>query len=113
MGIPQSGERDLAQGVVKHSFGATGVSPRLVTPGARAINITIGNTAAAFTATIRLRRSFDGGTTWHVVANPDTLADRVHSAPVSYWQHEPEIGVMYELECTAFTAGPVPVRMSF
>ena len=113
MGIPQTGERDLAIGVVAHSFTATGSTPqRLVSPGAGAINVTIGNTGAAWTGTVRLRRSFDGGVTWHVVFTPDGLIERVHTAPVSYWHWEQETGVLYELECTAFTAGPIPVRLS-
>jgi hypothetical protein len=113
MGIPQTGERDLAIGVVTHIFTATGPTPQqLVCPGNSRINITIGNTGGTFTGSIRLRRSFNAGVTWHVVANPDNLVDRVHTAPVSYWQHEPETGVLYDLECTAFTTGPIPVRLS-
>lgn len=47
------------------------------------------------TATVQLRRSFDQGTTWHVVQEFTANAERRVD--------DPENGVMYDLNCSAHT----------
>ena len=107
MGIPQSGERDLARGLVTGTFTATGESADLVAQGG--LNITI---AGTFVATVKPRRSFDGGTTWHYLTIQDGFTDRSFIAPASFWIYEFEDGVLYSLECTDFTSGTVSYRLS-
>ena len=63
------------------------------------------------TATVRLERSFDGGSSWRVVSKPDLTAASF-TADVDGVGEEPEIGLLYRFNCTAFTAGPVAYRIS-
>ena len=107
MGKPQTDDRDLARGLVAGSFSATGASAGIIARGG--LNITISGT---FGATVKPRRSFDGGVTWHFVTTPDGFSDRSHTGPVSYWVYEFEDGVLYSLECTAYSSGPVAYRLS-
>jgi hypothetical protein len=112
MGIPQADTPDIGQGRVNHSFATTGASPSIATPGPGAVNVTIGG--SGWTGSVRLRRSFDAGTTWHVVFTPDGATARIHTAPISYWTWEQEAGVLYQLDCTALSSGgPIPARLSF
>lgn len=107
MGRPTPNDPDCVRGLVAGTFTATGSSPDLQANGG--MNVTISGT---FVATLRLRRSFDGGTTWFVVWTPDGQTERTHTAPISYWTFEPEEGVLYDLECSAFTSGTVNYRLS-
>jgi hypothetical protein len=107
MGKPASGADDIGIGRVEHSFTATGQSATMV--GRGAINFTLSGT---FVATVAIERSFDGGTTWHPVFTPDGLIARSFTAPVSTWTWEGEAGVLYRLNCTAFTSGTAVARLS-
>lgn len=49
----------------------------------------------AGSATVLLKRSFDRGTTWHTVATWTADATEI--------KEEVEVGVVYKLECTAYT----------
>jgi len=65
-----------------------------------------------FTATAQLERSFDGGTTW-IAVSLDTSGDPAsYSGPVSLTGFEPEKGVYYRINCTAYTSGTLNVRLS-
>ncbi|NUB07020.1 hypothetical protein FW320_12650 [Azospirillum sp. Vi22] len=64
-----------------------------------------------FVATVALERSFDGGTTWLNCTRPDGTAN-AFTAPVSLVCDEPETGVLYRLNCSAFTSGTVNWRIS-
>jgi hypothetical protein len=71
-------------------------------------NVTLRGT---FVATVRLERSFDDGVTW----DPLTAAGTpmfVFTGPASEIQEEPEEGVLYRLNCTAYTSGTVDYRLS-
>ena len=63
------------------------------------------------TATVRLERSFDGGSSWKTVSKPDLTAASF-TADVDGVGEEPEIGLLYRFNCTAFTAGPIAYRIS-
>lgn len=67
----------------------------------------------AGTATARLVRSYDGGVSWVVTSKPD-LSPAVFTGPVDVdgVGEEPETGMLYRWECTAFTSGPVNHRLS-
>lgn len=108
MGRPTTTDRDTARGLVAGSFTGTGNSPDLLVEGG--INIDIRGT---FVATVKVRRSFDGGTTWAYLSDQDGYADRTYTGPASFWIWEHETGVLYDLECSAFTSGTVTYRLSF
>lgn len=88
--------------------GAVGAGPgaRLIRKGA--FNVSIWGT---FVATLRLERSFDGGTTWLPVTNEGGTV-RSWTAPVSTSFTEEELSVMYRLNCTAWTSGVAEWRIS-
>ena len=68
----------------------------------------------AWVATVRLERTFDGGTTWIVcgIGGDGTQAVWVGAgADISVIAAEPEKGVAYRLNCTAHTSD-VNYRMS-
>lgn len=72
-------------------------------------NLTIYGT---FSATVKLERSFDSGSTWHVVSKDADGAEAAWTAPCSLPVREPEPGVVYRLNCTAYTSGTVNYRLS-
>lgn len=96
------------------TFTATGQSnpfaPEVDLRGARGgrFNVTLSGT---FVATVKLERTFDNGSTWHVVAKSD-FAEAAFTAPVSFMVEEPESGVQYRVNCTAYTSGTVTYRIS-
>jgi hypothetical protein len=98
--------------VVTKSFTATGQSdnfdPFADNFGASRFNLTISGT---FVATIRLERSFDEGSTWHPCTRSDG-SSRTWAAPMSIIVSEVEAGVLYRLNCTAFTSGTAVCRLS-
>jgi hypothetical protein len=65
-----------------------------------------------FVATVKLQRSFDGGTTWIDVSRDTSGSLASYTAPISFVAEEPEDGVQYRLNCTAFTSGTVSYRLS-
>lgn len=67
-----------------------------------------------FVATAQLERSFDGGNTW-IVANiggQGSLAQWSAGTPVSAAFGEPEMGVLYRINCIAYTSGTINYRIS-
>lgn len=74
----------------------------------KTFNITLSGT---FVGIARLERSFDAGVTWFAATFADgTVA--AWSVPASTGWSEPESGVLYRLNCTAFTSGPIAWRLS-
>lgn len=72
-------------------------------------NLTLSGT---FVGTVRLRRSFDNGATWFPVSRDTAGNEASYTAPASLVANEPENGVLYQLECTAFTSGTINYRLS-
>lgn len=73
----------------------------------------------AWSGAVRLERSFDGGNTWIVCGIGGSGAQAVWpsaaggaGADVSVIVAEPEKGVVYRLNCTVFTEGPINYRLS-
>ena len=68
--------------------------------------------SGTFTATAQLECSYDGGSTW-IPASLDTSGDAAsYSTPVSLTGFEPEKGIYYRVNCTAYTSGTINVRLS-
>ena len=55
------------------------------------------------TATVQLQKSYDEGATWKVVKS--------YTADVEELAYEPEGGIKYRLECTAWTSGDIKYRI--
>lgn len=121
MGIPVASASqkpptgDEANAVLTGQFTGTGQSAVFSVWGA--FNILIyGNSGpnGAWTGTVRLERSFDGGTTWIVcgIGGDGTQAVWSTGTDVSVVAGEPEQGVGYRLNCTVFGAGPINYRFS-
>jgi hypothetical protein len=65
-----------------------------------------------FAATVQVERSFDGGTTFVPVSKDASGTTAAFTAPCSIICDEPELGVLYRLNCTAYTSGTVNFRLS-
>lgn len=62
-----------------------------------------------YSGSVQIERSFDGGVTW-IVANSGgsgSLAIFSAGTPVNIAFGEPELGVLYRLNCTTYSSGPV------
>lgn len=100
---------DRATDIVTGTFSATGQSSSHAFYGTFNVFLYGG------TATIQLQRSYDGGVTWitcgiggsGALASWDVTATNVISVVVS----EPEIGMLYRLNCSAYTSA-ITYRMS-
>jgi hypothetical protein len=107
MGKRNTTANDEAVEVLSGSFAATGTS------AARALwnafNIVLWGT---FVGTVNVERSFDGGTTFVPVARDTTGTAMSFTAPASLAVSEPERGVLYRLNCTAWTSGSISYRLS-
>ena len=93
---------------VTGTFTATGQSASFPPFAGSDFNVSLWGT---FVASIQLERSFDNGTTWlPVTAGGSALY--AFTAPASEIATEPEQGVIYRWNCTAFTSGTVNYRIS-
>jgi hypothetical protein len=109
MGKLTSGSVDMANAVVTGSFTATGQSASFQL-GTRDSEFNV-SARGTFVGTIRLERTFDGGTNWH----PLTVGGSpimTFTAPFSEGWEEIENGVLYRLNCTAYTSGTITYRIS-
>jgi hypothetical protein len=110
MGQPIGGGNDTAaQGgtLLAGSFTATGQSSAVVFYGS--FNLSLWGT---FVGTVRLERTFDGGTTWLPVSS-DPAGDNLQwTAPFSGTWTEVEHTVGYRFNCTAYTSGTINYRGS-
>lgn len=99
------------KGRVPLSFAVTGNA--ILTSGTDAL-ATFTGAAISYSGSIQLERSFDGGATWLVcnIGTGGTLAQWAYGTPVSLTFGEPEREVLYRLNCTALTTGPINYRIS-
>lgn len=67
-----------------------------------------------YSATVQLERSFDGGAKWLLanIGGQGTPAQWTNGTPVSAIVAEPERGVLYRLNCAAYTSGTINYRFS-
>lgn len=70
--------------------------------------------AVAFSATVQLERSFDGGNTFLVcnIGTGGTLAQWMGAGPIGLTFGEPEKNVLYRFNCTAYSSGTINYRIS-
>lgn len=68
----------------------------------------------AYSATVQLERSFDGGSTWLICGVGGGGQQAVYTAGtiVSIVASEPERGMLYRLNCPAYTSGTINYRLS-
>ncbi|RAU21080.1 hypothetical protein CU669_15095 [Paramagnetospirillum kuznetsovii] len=107
MGKTTSSGNELAITVKTGTFAATGQSTAQVMGGY--FNAALYGT---FVGTISIERSFDGGTTWVSLSKDSTGAAASFTAPMSIVIYEPEQGVNYRFNCSAYTSGTVNYRFS-
>lgn len=107
MGKRSTAANDEALEVLGGTFAATGTSTAKALWGD--FNVAIWGT---FAATVAVERSFDGGTTFVPVARDTSGTAASFTAATSLSISEPEKGVLYRLNCTAYTSGTVNYRLS-
>lgn len=112
MGKPNPSATDLATLVVAGTLGSATAGSSILAPttGGAVLNVSVWGT---FNATAQLERSFDGGATWLPVSRDIVGSGAVFSAPFSLQVRETESGVLYRLNCTAYTSGTINYRLSF
>ena len=72
-------------------------------------NVTITGT---FVGTIQLENSFDGGVNWAPMSGSTVGTTATFAAPTQFLANEPEAGVLWRVNCTAYTSGTANVRLS-
>jgi len=83
----------------------------ITTTGADANAVFVGN-ELTFTGTVQLERSFDGGSTWIPCYAWQGGSQLKWTAAMSTEFLEPEKGVLYRLNCIAYSAGTINYRIS-
>lgn len=106
MGKLSTTDTDLARSAASGTLTALGSTPACALNGR--FNLSIWG---AFSATVALERSFDGGATWINCSRSDGTNNSL-SAAYSGVIDEIESGVLYRLTCTGYTSGTVNWRMS-
>ena len=62
--------------------------------------------------TLQFEASFDGGTTWAPISGATVGTTATFTAPTQFVAVEPERGVLWRVNCTAYTSGTANVRLS-
>lgn len=65
-----------------------------------------------FSATVQLEKSFDAGITWLVCCKDNNGTAASYTGAINLSGFEPEYGVLYRWNCTAYTSGTVNYRIS-
>lgn len=97
-----------AKTAITGTFAATGQSASFTPIAGREFNVTLRGT---FVATVQLERSFDAGANWSPITAAGTQL-YLWTAPASETAEEPQYGVLYRLNDTAYTSGTVTYRIS-
>jgi hypothetical protein len=114
MGIPTTGisqtpgAGDLANFVAADALGSQIASTVYACPYGW-FNFTVYGT---FSGTVVLEKSYDGGTTWVGTHIPFTTSVVTTTAVASFQLFEPERGVLYRSNCTAYSSGTANTRIS-
>lgn len=113
MGKRTSTASDRARKVVSGTFTAAGQQSGAAAQGeAFFVGDFHASLIGAFTGSVTLERSFDGGTTWVAVATDGQGNPATYTAPVSVDLTEFEEDVLYRWNCTALSAGTPAYRIS-
>lgn len=107
MGKRTSTGNDEALEILSGTFTATGQSGTKVLWGK--FNVSLWGT---FVGTVQIERSFDGGVTWLPASKDTSGTVASYTAPMTVVCEEPERGVNFRLNCTAFTSGTINYRVS-
>lgn len=107
MGKQSPTDKDLALSVVTGSSTATGASEARVFTGT--FNVTL---RVPGTQTFQLQRSFDGGTNWDTVSKDADGNAASYTVSCSFTLFEPEEGVLWRVNCSAYTSGTGVYRIS-
>lgn len=99
MGKPEPAAADAAIALLAGSFGATGASAAIALRGAYNLSL-----SGFGTAVVALQRSFDGGASWKTL---DSFA-----GDAELTGHETEDGMLYRLDCVAWSDGAIAYRLS-
>ncbi len=98
---------EQANQVLTGSFSATGQSQTISVYADFSFAIW-----GTFVGTVALEKSFDGGTTW-IAASSDMAGTPISlSSPIAVCAIEVELGILYRMNCTAFTSGTINYRIS-
>jgi hypothetical protein len=109
MGVPNPGLADIAlmqPQTVAVTSATTFNFPRQVQG---TYNLTVSGT---FVATVQLERSFDGGVTYAPISGATLGTTATFTGPTTLVGVETERGVLYRVNCTAYTSGTANVRIS-
>ena len=75
--------------------------------------VTIGRTGTSFSATVRLERTADGGTTWTAVSTDSAGTAASYTSDACLRIEDDETGgtpIQYSLNCTSYTSGTIYYR---
>ena len=106
MGKPTSSSADLAVAISEANLAALNA----VTPGVAFTGLFNLKISGAFSGTVIVESSFDGGTTW--VPNNDKGVAVSFTAPTRELLRNPEAGVLSRVKCIAFANGIIEARLS-
>lgn len=121
MGKPAPTGIDLACTIVSGAFTATGQSglgvsgqgPNVGLPCLNEFFDTFNMALyGTFVGTVAFERSFDGGTTYSALSEDASGTTATYTVPVNATCYEPERGVLYRWNCTAYTSGTINYRIS-
>jgi hypothetical protein len=93
--------------LISGSFTATGASDSIAVAGRFNVNL-----SGFGSATVKIERSFDNGSSWHVASRDAAGNEAAYTANASLVAEEPEAGVLYRVNCTSFSSGPIDYRIS-
>lgn len=94
---------------IASAFTGTGQSGSFRPAAGRPFNVSVWGT---FVGTVELERSFDAGSTWLDCSRDSAGTTASFTAPFSVVVEEPEVGVIYRLNCSAYTSGTINYRIS-
>lgn len=96
---------------IRGTLSAAGVSPP--DPGHDTLaGLLALHLSGTFVATIQVEASKDNGATWAPVSLDPYGTTATFTAPIRRWFFEPEDGVRYRVNCTAYTSGTVNYWLS-
>lgn len=111
MGIPNLGADDASGNYVAGTLSTAGAAVATFRPAGayHKFNAAVWGT---FVGTVTIDRSFDGGATWINLSRDTSGTNNGFSAPFTLVFEEPEAGILYRFNCTAYTSGTINWRFS-